>query len=224
MVEFQRTKLSRGYGEILQLVKTAVSPFSKTCKEEQDARRCRAKTDLSYFARTYFPHHQSEKSSAMHEHLFASYEKRILAAKDSGIGSREVQAAPRGHAKSTLTTLILPLWCIAADHRRFIGILSDTSEQAEDFLESLKAELVANERLLEDFPRVCGRGRTWKVGKIETSNGVRVSCWGKRKRLRGARFGNRRPDLIICDDLEDDENIDSPEQREKDRRWFSKPS
>ena len=45
---------------------------------------------------------------------------------------------------------------------------------------------------------------------------------GKRKRLRGARHGNRRPDLVICDDLEDDENIDSPEQREKDRKWFFK--
>ena len=222
MVEFQRTKLSRGYGEILQLVKTAVSPFAKTSKEEKENRRRRAETDLSYFARTYFPHHLSEKGSAMHEHLLSSFEKRILASRLQGTGSRTAQAAPRGHAKSTLSTLILPLWCVAARHRRFIGLLSDTTEQAEDFLETIKAELVANERLQEDFPQACGRGRIWKIGRIETLNGVRINCWGKRKRLRGARFGNRRPDLILCDDLEDDENIDSPEQREKDRRWFFK--
>jgi len=158
----------------------------------------------------------------MHEHLLSELERQILVARKKGTGSRMVQAAPRGHAKSTLTTLILPLWCVAARHRRFIGILSDTSEQAGDFLETVKAELLANERLQEDFPQACGRGRNWKIGRIETANGVRLIGWGKRKRLRGARFINRRPDLIICDDLEDDENIDSPEQREKDRRWFFK--
>jgi len=156
----------------------------------------------------------------MHGHFLVSFEKQILTARHRGSGSRTVQAAPRGHAKSTLTALILPLWCIAARHRRFICILSDTTGQAEDFLETLKAELLANERLKEDFPQACGRGRVWQGGRIETANSVRVSCFGKRKRLRGARYGNRRPDLVICDDLEDDENIDSPEQREKDRRWF----
>lgn len=170
----------------------------------------------------YFPHHLTAKLSPMHDLLYENFGHRILQSESTGLGAREVQAAPRGHAKSTLTTLILPLWCIAGRHRRFIGVISDTTEQAEEFLESIKAELEVNERLLEDFPQACGEGRTWKTGKILTQNGVKVACWGKRKRLRGVRFGNRRPDLVICDDLENDENIDSPEQREKDRKWFFK--
>lgn len=158
----------------------------------------------------------------MHEELYEKFRLRILSAESTGKGSKDVYAAPRGHAKSTLTTLILPLWCIAARSRRFICVISDATEQAEEFLESIKAELEVNERLLEDFPEICGEGRTWKVGKILTRNGVKVACWGKRKRLRGARFGSRRPDLVICDDLENDEHVDSPEQREKDRKWFFK--
>lgn len=158
----------------------------------------------------------------MHETLYARYEEIVSKAGMTGWGSKEVHAAPRGNAKSTLSTLILPLWCIAGKRRRFIGIISDTAEQSEEFLETIKAELEVNERLREDFPDICGEGKTWRVGQIVTRNGVKVKCWSKRKRLRGARFGSRRPDLIVCDDLEDDENVDSPEQREKDRKWFFK--
>lgn len=158
----------------------------------------------------------------MHEDMFLRYEQQIINSELSGKGGKEALAAPRGNAKSTLSTLILPLWCIAGARKKFIVIISDTTEQAEEFLDGIKSELEVNERLIEDFPEACGLGRTWKAAKLITENGVAVRCWGKRKRLRGARHGNRRPDLVICDDLEDDENINSPEQREKDRKWFFK--
>ncbi len=116
----------------------------------------------------------------------------------------------------------MPLWCIVGSRKKFIVIISDTSDQAEEFLDEIKAELEMNDRLIEDFPEACGQGKKWNAAKLVTGNGVAVRCWGKRKRLRGARHRNRRPDLVICDDLEDDENIDSPEQREKDRKWFFK--
>ena len=135
---------------------------------------------------------------------------------------RIAQVAPRGHAKSTLASLILPLWCIVGEKRKFIGMVSDTTEQSADFLEFIKAELDVNERLREDFPDACGEGKVWKNGQIITKNGVKVKCWGKRKAMRGARHGSRRPDLVICDDLEGDENIDSPQQRDKDAEWFFK--
>jgi predicted phage terminase large subunit-like protein len=164
----------------------------------------------------------TEKPSSMHEEMFSRYQQQIINSETSGKGGKEALAAPRGNAKSTLSTLILPLWCIAGAQRKFIVIISDTTEQAEEFLDGIKSELEANERLREDFPEACGSGRTWKATKLITENDIAVRCWGKRKRLRGARHGNRRPDLVICDDLEDDENIDSPEQREKDRKWFFK--
>lgn len=164
----------------------------------------------------------------MHRHFYRRFQQAIDRAqspRQRGQGSfptRIAQAAPRGHAKSTITSLILPLWCIAAEKRKFIGLVSDTTEQSAEFLEFIKAELEVNERLREDFPQACGEGRTWKTGQIVTANGVKLKCWGKRKAMRGARHGHRRPDLVICDDLESDEHIDAPEQRAKDREWFFK--
>lgn len=222
MAGSKNARLGKSYDEIRNFLSKANAPFGQTSPGAKKARKERAVAELMYFAKTYFPHHLTDKPSPMHEELYKNFQEVIRRAELAGRGAREAQAAPRGHAKSTLATLILPLWCIAGRHRRFIGVISDTTEQAEEFLESIKAELEVNQRLREDFPDACGAGRTWKIGKIQTRNGVKVTCWGKRKRLRGARFGSRRPDLVICDDLEDDENIDSPKQREKDRKWFFK--
>jgi len=217
-----RNRLANGNASIRAVIESSIGAFGKTGAEEKEKRKEKALRDLFYFAQTYFPHHLTEKPSVMHRELYETYQNILLQSEKTGQGAREVRAAPRGNAKSTLTTLILPLWCIIGKRRRFIGVLSDTTEQAEEFLESIKAELEANERLREDFPDACSRGRCWQAGQIITQTGVKIKCWGKRKRLRGARHGARRPDLIICDDLEDDENIDSPEQREKDRAWFFK--
>lgn len=222
MASSNRSQLPKKYQELRALVKSAITPFGPASEEEKNQRKEKARKNLKFFAATYFPHHLTVKPSAMHEELYRRYQGAVHRAEKTGEGARMAYAAPRGNAKSTLSSLILPLWCIAGNKRRFIGLLSDTSEQAEELLEGIKAELEANERLREDFPEICLEGPTWKIGKIQTANGIKITCWGKRKRLRGARFGSKRPDLIICDDLENDENIDAPEQREKDRKWFFK--
>lgn len=160
----------------------------------------------------------------MHHHFYRLFQEAIdrTGQPRCRFPARIAQAAPRGHAKSTLASLILPLWCIVGGKRKFIGLVSDTTEQAADFLEFIKAELEVNQRLLEDFPTACGAGKLWQSGQILSKNDVKVKCWGKRKAMRGARHGSRRPDLVICDDLEGDENIDSPQQRDKDADWFFK--
>ncbi len=164
----------------------------------------------------------------MHKHFYKIFQAAITSTDSSSRTLhraqpvRIAQAAPRGHAKSTIASLILPLWCIVGKRKRFIGLVSDTTEQSIEFLEFIKAELESNERLRTDFAEACGEGRIWKAGQVVTRNGVKLKCWGKRKAMRGARHGSRRPDLIVCDDLEGDEHVDSPEQREKDREWFFK--
>jgi hypothetical protein len=84
----------------------------------------------------------------MHKEMFLRFQEQILDSELTGKGGKEALAAPRGNAKSTLTSLIVPLWCIVGSRKKFIVIISDTSEQAEEFLEQIKAELEANERLI----------------------------------------------------------------------------
>src|SRR3546814_8062298 len=87
-------------------------------------------------------------------------------------------------------------------------------DQAAVILEGIKAEIEVNPRLAQDIPELCGAGPTWQVGVVVLNNGAKIQVGGSGKKLRGFRHGAQRPDLVVCDDLENDENVKSPEQRE----------
>ncbi len=48
----------------------------------------------------------------------------------------------------------------------------------------------------------------------------RIQAKGSEQKVRGIKWLNRRPDLIVCDDLEGDEQVMNPDRREKFRKWF----
>lgn len=206
---------------IRQLIQASARPFPDDVKA-QKARKARASRDLDFFNRTYFPHYFSRPSSALHKYFGARYTAMIHRANETGEGDKEADAAPRGNAKSTWTTFGLPLWCICFRHRKYILPVSETAAQAESFLSFIKVELESNERLKQDFPEVVGEGPVWRALQIITRNGVKVHAAGAGQKLRGFRHGSKRPDLVICDDLENDEAVESPDQRKKLANWFFK--
>ncbi|NOZ81262.1 MAG: phage terminase large subunit [DPANN group archaeon] len=214
-------KFDREIEALRALILSKAKPFRES-REAQRERVGRAAMDLDYFGRTYFPHYIEAPGSALHEYICTRYPEMIIQAMETGIGDREADAAPRGNAKSTWTTLVLPLWCAAYRYRTFSLIVSETAAQSEDFIQFIKAELETNERLKQDFPDLCGEGPIWRASTIITRNGVKIRGVGAGQKLRGMRHGSRRPDLVICDDLENDEAVESPEQRKKLEKWFFK--
>jgi hypothetical protein len=116
-------------------------------------------------------------------------------------------------------SLVFPLWAICTRRKRFIVILSSSSAIAEGFLASIARELEENALLRRDFGELVGREK-WTDRDILTSTGIRVSARGVDSSLRGMRSFESRPDLIICDDLEDEETVLNPQNREKLKNWF----
>ena len=203
------------------LIQSKAKPFADDKKVQRDrVKRCRQ--DLEFFGVTYFPHYLDTPPSQLHRYFSARYPQMVMRACETGEGDREADAAPRGNAKSTWTTLILPLWCAAYKHRIFPLIVSETAAQSVDFISFIKAELETNERLKQDFPDLCGEGPVWQASQIITRNGVKIRGVGAGQKLRGMRHGSRRPDLVIGDDLENDESVESPDQRKKLEKWFFK--
>lgn len=181
-------------------------------------RRARAQVDFEFFARTYFPHYVKIANSVLHDYLY----QRLPEIVQSTTSQADVIAAPRGEAKSTIVSQLFVIWCIATERKWYPVIIMDAFEQAAMMLEAIKAELEFNPRLALDFPDVAGPGSIWQVGRIVTTNGRMVEAFGARKRIRGRRHGPHRPDLAILDDLENDENVTSPEQRDKLQNWITK--
>lgn len=181
-------------------------------------RRKQAFADYRFFARTYFPHYVKRSESVLHGYLF----ERLPEIANSQKSETDAIAAPRGEAKSTLTTQLFVLWCIVTGRKHYPIIGMDAFDQAAIMLEAIKAELEFNPRLLMDFPQACGQGRVWQAGVIVTANNAKVEAVGSGKRIRGRRHGPHRPDLFVGDDLENDENVASPAQRDKLQSWLTK--
>lgn len=175
-------------------------------------------TGFETFCRTYFPHYVTGDNSRLHDHLYDRLPELVAA----GESQFDAIAAPRGEAKSTLCAALFPLWCICRGSKHFILLVTDALHQAQLLLESIKAELEINARLRLDFPVIAGRGPSWTDTEIVTGNGVMVLALGSGKRLRGLRHGPHRPDLVVLDDLENDENVRSPEQRDRLEGWVDK--
>ena len=182
-------------------------------------RRKKAQGDFGYFTQTYFPHYiRSPHRSRLHDYLF----DRLPRIADSEKSETDAIAAPRGEAKSTLVSQLFVLWCLVTGRKRYPVIVMDSIDQAYPMLEAIKAELEFNPRLSMDFPEVTGQGRVWQAGTIVTRNDAKVQVAGSGKKLRGLRHGPYRPDLAVLDDIENDEQVRNPEQRDKLQSWVSK--
>lgn len=224
----------------LEYVLREETPYRKDLKERHGRgekltgpdglRKKLAAIDLSYFGRAYLPHYFTRESPAFHAELDDIWESGVLkgmnpledAKKISRAdGTKSAIAAPRGHAKSTNFTFKDSLHAILYAYKHYLIILSDSSEQAEAFLEDIKDELEDNADIIEDFG--CMKGEdTWKSGTIKTANGIKVDAVGSGKKLRGRKNRSWRPDLIVLDDIENDENVNTPDQRKKLLNWFNK--
>ena len=170
-----------------------------------------------YFVNTYFPHYvRSPEKSELHEFLFS----RLPEILQQPEGINEADAAPRGEAKSTLVTRLFSLWTVITGAKKFIVIAMDSIDQAYPMLEAIKAELEFNPRLKTDFPEMCGQGRVWQAGTIVTASNVKIQVFGSGKKMRGMVHGAFRPDLAILDDIENDEMVRNPDQRDKLEMWL----
>ncbi len=187
------------------------------------ARRDLSRKSLEVFARIYLPHHFRLLPSPMHRELF-----QFLLESTRVRPARLAIAAPRGHAKTTVITLAHVLYSICFRADPFIVLVSNTGDQAEDLLSAVKHELESNERIFSDFPEVAEPltrkppPQRWRKREIITRNGVKVMTLGAGQKIRGRKHREHRPTLIILDDIENEAEVASAEQRENKREWFEK--
>ena len=138
-------------------------------------------------------------------------------------------SAPRNHAKSTAISLSYVLASVLFRAKKFVLLVSDTETQSNLFLGSIKQELQDNPDIIDLF----GIKRNDKgivqfkkdtesdiIVEFEDGHTFRIISKGAEQKLRGLIWNGSRPDLIICDDMENDELVMNKDRREKFRRWF----
>lgn len=193
---------------------TVKQVLKKVSKEEKQQIIKRAYLDIDYFAHYFLKDTVYDETPWFHKEVYNYLERDDI--------KKLAIICPRGHAKSTLSSKIYVLHRILySDYSdtRFIVMISESLDQSVNLLKDVKDELEYNSLLREFFGDLVGN--KWTESDIVTTNGVRVWARGSRQRLRGSKFRNRRPDLIILDDFESELNTETPEQRDKLKKWIN---
>lgn len=165
--------------------------------------------DIESFGKFFFNHHIKLDTPEFHREIYDLY---------MSDHPRIAVGAPRGHAKSTITDLVYLCWCVVYKKTNYALLVSDTYSQSVLFLDALKAELESNEKLQLFFGKLTSDH--WSEGEI-VSNGIMITSIGAGMKVRGLKFRQNRPDLIIIDDLENDELVENKQRREKLERWVN---
>lgn len=132
--------------------------------------------------------------------------------------------APREHAKSTALThdYVLANVCFRAES--FIVIVSATEDLAKDHLGDIAKVLRESEEVRRDFliEKLEVDAKTEIVVQFQDKTQARIIAKGAGQKMRGLKWNGRRPGLIIGDDLEEDEQVESLDRRVKFRRWMNR--
>jgi len=178
--------------------------------------RTRFDEDLFKFAEKFLPGHCSDQvtkelipSPKFHREIHKLYTTQQNVA----------IAAPRGHAKSTLTSFFYVLHEALYERKKNIVIVSATAEMAQKFLRRIRDEIQFNPLIHTFFGDQ--RSDKWSEQQIRLQNGTVISAKGQGAQLRGLIEGAIRPDLIILDDIEDDELVRSELRRQDLEDWFN---
>ena len=203
--------------------KQSIAYRRTTARTVASLRRSIAERSLLAFGYMYLPKYFQLAPSRMHLELGAALERATQQR-----GARLAIAAPRGHAKSTLVSLAYVLWSICYRRERYVILISNIGDQADDQLSAIKEELQQNESLIADFPEACEEpgikpaAPRWRKNEIITRNKIKVTALGINEKIRGRKHKSHRPSLIVLDDIENEASVRSEEQRGQLKEYYTK--
>jgi predicted phage terminase large subunit-like protein len=175
------------------------------------------RSNMALFGRYCFPTALRKQTPPFHHEVYSSL---------SNDDNRRVMiAAPRGTAKSTVTTLIYPLWRAAfksSTDELFVVIISESQAQSINFLSRIKYHLTHSDKFRSVFGDLGpATAQKWTATDVVLANGTRIVAVGTGQRVRGFLEGDTRPNLIVVDDFESELNAYTPEARAKNRKWMT---
>jgi hypothetical protein len=101
-------------------------------------------------------------------------------------------------------------------------LIGSTEDKAAEQLSNISEELHENQDLRREFGIQSFESDTKTEIIVVCDDGYRfrILARGSEQKIRGAMWKGKRPNLIVCDDMEDDEQVENVDRRRKFRRWF----
>lgn len=165
--------------------------------------------DSGFYGRFFFPKTTRQDTPVFH--------LEIDDALDRPENNKVAIEAFRGSAK-TSKLRIFTSKRIAYGYSRTILFISDTENHASKSIEWLARAIEHNTKWADTFK--LSKGNKWSGTELDIVNKmaectIRIIGLGITGQIRGLNIDDYRPDLIVVDDPENEENTSSPEQRKK---------
>ncbi len=180
---------------------SSVKPFHNDTPTKQKQRIRKATSNgwsaFSYFCVSYFPHIFKLEFADAHKEMFEITEKYNGVTSITGF---------RGLGKTVLMGVVYPIWKIIKGERYIIHTAAD-ADLAEERTSFTYNELTQNKRLQLDFDGLSPIDRD--ESDFYLQNKCRIRARGIKQSFRGSinPRTSTRPGLVICDDIDKEENI-----------------
>lgn len=172
------------------------------------------KDSFLYFFHFYYAHYVRYET--------ADFQKEIIHNLEKSPTENLYIVAFRGSGKSTMVTTAYPIWSILGkQQKKFCIIFCQTKAQAKQHMMNIRNELEDNDLLKRDLGPFQEESDEWGSHSLVFSkHGARITVASTDQSIRGLRHNEYRPDLIICDDVEDVQSTKTREGREKTYHWL----
>lgn len=197
----------------IEFIKSQTEVNKEFSSANQNERIERAKKDYNYFVSSYFKHIAPDPNADFHNRAA----NKILKTKRI----KAVLKWFRGAAKSTHSSVLIPLWLWINNDMRFMVLIGAESTVARNQLAEIQAEFEANELFRFDFGDQVKYG-DWAEGEFVLKDDTKFVAKGRGQKLRGLKYKGRRPDYVVMDDIDDDEVCESPARIKKLINWVKK--
>jgi predicted phage terminase large subunit-like protein len=172
------------------------------------------KDSFLYFFHFYYAHYVKYET--------ADFQKEIIHYLEHSPTENLFVVAFRGSGKSTMVTTAYPIWAILGkQQKKFCTIFCQTKAQAKQHMMNIRTELEENDILKRDLGPFREESDEWGSHSIVfKKHGARITVASTDQSIRGIRHNEHRPDLIICDDVEDVQSTKTREGRDKTYHWL----
>ncbi len=172
------------------------------------------KDSFLYFFHFYYAHYVKYET--------ADFQKEIIHNLEKSSTENMYVVAFRGSGKSTMVTTAYPIWAILGkQQKKFCVIFCQTRTQAKQHMMNIRTELENNELLKKDLGPFQEQSDEWgSYSLVFNKSGARITVASTEQSIRGIRHNEHRPDLIICDDIEDVQSTKTREGRNKTYQWL----
>ncbi|MBV4427140.1 hypothetical protein [Clostridium tyrobutyricum] len=131
---------------------------------------------------------------------------------------------PRGTGKSAFGDYAPACWCHAYSIKKYTLICSDIGSTAEKFIKDIKNTFLENNYIKQAFGVLLNdkdKRYICNSTQLEFTNKTFIEAISSSSPMRGRKYGNNRPDLIILDDYQSEPDVRTDEAREKKWKRFS---